>query len=190
MVWFKMGANLESNTVTYNCKTILTSPSACMAGFDFIPLSKRGSIHANKNQNANSQRVSGQMPAWCPGAESGTGALSHIYPPTLQTAIPQHKMLHGFIRDVHCEQFLLFNNEHRVIFPRCTVLQCLNDWSMLLLRSPKCYYTNWSTTMQEMGLSLHLLKSEEIYKDLSEPLHSTQWRHLADAFVHSNLLQV
>lgn len=177
MVWFKMGAILESNTVTYNCKIILTSPSACMAWFDSIPLSKRRSIHANKQQNANSQRVSWQMPARCPGAESGTGALSHIYPATLQTAIPQHKTLHGFIRDEHCEQFLLFNIEHRVIFPRCTVLQCLNDWSMLHLRSPKCYYTNWSTTMLEMCLSSHLLKSEEIYKGLSKPLHSTQWRH-------------
>lgn len=126
-------------TQWHNCNTIptkLTSPSACMAWFDSVPLSKSGSIHANKNQNATSQRVSGQMPVWCPGAESGVGALSYIYPPTLQTAIPQHKTLHGFIRDEHREQFLLFNIEHRVIFPRCTIPQCLNDWSMLLLRSP------------------------------------------------------
>lgn len=160
MVRFKMGAILESHTDIY-CKTNptkLTFPSACMALFDSIPLRKRGSIHANKNQNANGQRVSGQMPVWCPGAESGAGALSHFYPPTLQTAIPRHKTLHGIIGDERCEQFLLFNIEHRVIVPRCSVLQCLNDWSMMLIRSPKHYYTSWSTTMQKMYLSLHLSK--------------------------------
>lgn len=72
MVRSEMGSILKS-TVTYNCRTNptkLTSPSACMPWFDSIPLSKRGSIHANKIWNANGQRVSGQMPAWCPGAES------------------------------------------------------------------------------------------------------------------------
>lgn len=134
-----------------------------MTWFDTIPLSKRGSIHANKSENANGQRVSGQMPTWCPGAESD---VSHIYTLTLQTARPQHKMLRGFIRDEHSEQFLLFNAEHRLIFPRCTVLQFLNVWSIMLLRSPNRYYTSWSTTVLEMCLSLHLLRSEEIRKDL------------------------
>lgn len=61
------------------------------------------------------------------GPKAGTEALSHIYPPTLQTAIPQHKTLRGFIRDEHYKQFLLLNIEHHVIFPRCNVLQFLND---------------------------------------------------------------
>lgn len=162
----EMSAILEINRDKTN-PTKLTSPSACVPWFDSVPLSKRGSIHANKIRNANGQRGSGQMPAWCPGA------LSHIYPATLQTAIPQHKMLRGFIRDVRYKQFLLLNIEHHVIFPRCSVLQFLNDWSMTLLRSPNSYYTSWSTSVQEMCLSLRLLMSEEIYKGLRAPWTST-----------------
>lgn len=160
MVWSEMGSILKS-TVSYNCRTKLLHLHACRDLTPFL-CAKEAQYMLIRSRMLTAKESVGKCQRGALGLEAGTGALSRIYPPTPQTAIPQHKTLPGFIRDEHYKQFLLLNIEHHVIFPRCTVLQFLNDWSMMPLTSPNCYYTSWSTTVEEMCLSLRLLISEEI----------------------------